>query len=156
MVTLINTHLFWEPGHSEERIRQVRKLIDWSGEHSDNLPVIICGDFNAPPDSHSIQLMKERYRSAYESVHHREPAYTYPTPLPMSPFHKLKTVIGFLPFIHLTVIRMDRHNVLDYIFVNHLIKVLDCNLVFDRSHPENEKIYASDHFGLFAEVSCIQ
>jgi endonuclease/exonuclease/phosphatase family metal-dependent hydrolase len=155
-VTVVNTHLFWEPGPSEQRLQQVRILIDWAKEKSDNHPHLICGDFNDTPDSHTIHYLKERYRSAYESVHKQEPAFTYPTPLPVSICYLLKTIITFLPFLHIKSIGMGRRNVLDYIFVNPFIKVLDCRLVLNRSHPDHTKIYPSDHLGLFAEVSSIQ
>jgi endonuclease/exonuclease/phosphatase family metal-dependent hydrolase len=155
-VLLMNTHLFWQTGQSDERIRQVRRLIDWSEEGSENIPVLVCGDFNDTPDSLAIYLMKEKYKSAHETVQLEEPAYTYPTPLPVSILYLLKTIVRFFPYLNIKAIKLDRRSVLDYIFVNHQVEVLDCQLVFVKSHPENWKIYASDHFGLIAEVRSIQ
>ena len=40
---------------------------------------LVCGDFNAAPDSRAIRRMKQNYQSAFEMVYDCEPVSTFPT-----------------------------------------------------------------------------
>ena len=42
------------------------------------------------------------------------------------------------------------HGTLDYIFVSPEWRVIDAGLAFDKPAPLNEKMYPSDHLGLYA------
>jgi endonuclease/exonuclease/phosphatase family metal-dependent hydrolase len=66
-------------------------------------------------------------------VHGAEPAATVPTPL--------------------SRYRDDEEKVIDYIFVNELVAVHDAWITFDRAHDTDERLSASDHFGLAATIS---
>lgn len=150
-----NVHLFWQPGHSDTRLRQVHKLIQWLDSGSKDSPVVVCGDFNDVPGSESIRLMKERYKSAYNLIHDEEPAFTYPTPLPVSTIFKLKTILRFASYIKLRQIKFNRRVTIDYIFVNHKFYMYDARLILNDPHSTRPKVYPSDHFGVYAELKAI-
>lgn len=147
-----NAHFFWDPGESDARQRQVARLVDWLKTIPGDPPVIVCGDFNSTPGTGTIQLMQQEFISAYVAVHGREPEYTTPTPLPRLKRALLHTLLNYAGDISLKGLRLDRRGTLDYIFVNRHIRVLDCQVVLDRSAPDNPKIYPSDHFGLMANL----
>ncbi len=129
---LINTHLHFPPAAQQERVEQLNLLLAWLDRDPRHLPVIILGDFNAyadPPEP-AVKLMKARFRSAYETVHGREPDETWTTP-----------VNTFDP---------DPHGTLDYIFVSPEWKVVDAGLAFNTPSPHDPKMFPSDHLGLYA------
>jgi endonuclease/exonuclease/phosphatase family metal-dependent hydrolase len=98
------------------------------------LPLILTGDFNAyaePPEK-TVQILKSRFRSAYETVHGREPEKTWPTPVNTWD----KSPAGTL----------------DYVYVSPEWQVLDAGLCFDEPSAENPDGYPSDHIGVFARL----
>jgi endonuclease/exonuclease/phosphatase family metal-dependent hydrolase len=80
--------------------------------------------------------MKRRFRSAYEAAHGEEAPDTIWTPLRTAR-------VGWRPKIGMTV---------DYIFASSDLQVLGASVTFDRTHPEDEKVSASDHYGLAATI----
>lgn len=150
---IANTHLFWQPGDSPERVRQVERLQNWLAESAGALPVVVCGDFNAEPQSAAVQRMhRGGYTSAHRVVHGVEPLFTTPTPLPRSKRLLLANLVRFLPYLRLKDLRLGYRGTLDYIFVNERVEVLDCRVALDQPAPNNPQIYPSDHFGLVAEL----
>ena len=148
----INTHLFWQPGESTERLRQIERIIGWIGDCNHECPVIIGGDFNGTPDSKAIARLYHDFTSAHVAKHQQEPAYTASTPLPRSKIAIMKTIIGFLVELRPFKMRLGWHGTLDYIFFNHLIKTIDCQVVFNKPLSDNPRIYPSDHYGLMADL----
>jgi len=56
-----STHLNWRFDHSYVRQDQVRRLCEFvHGAPARSYPPIVGGDFNAPPDSHEVQMMTGR------------------------------------------------------------------------------------------------
>jgi len=151
-VMLVNVHLYWQPGESPARNRQVDLLLDWLASFSQTMPCIVCGDFNSTPETTAIQHMLQHYTSAYKAVHGTEPEYTCPTPLPRSLRVKLRTMLGFFFLLRPQHARPKWRGTLDYIFVNRNIRVLDCQVVLNNPDQSNPRIYPSDHFGLQANV----
>jgi endonuclease/exonuclease/phosphatase family metal-dependent hydrolase len=145
-----NGHFFWQPGESYKRLKQVELLLEWLGEFTEQLPLVICGDFNGTPQTAAIRRMRQDFTSAYAAVHGHEPAYTAPTPLARSRLSKFRSILGFLRYIRIKEIDLNWHGTIDYIFVNRFLRVLDCQLVLDQPDPANPSLYASDHFGLSA------
>jgi endonuclease/exonuclease/phosphatase family metal-dependent hydrolase len=147
----MNTHLFWSPMDDPVRQRQVEKILGWIPPH---LHAILCGDFNAMPTYRAIRLVKHRLVSAYETLHGKEPEYTFPTPLKRGPGlrHSMRRaalqVIGQV----LDQPGPSWRGAVDYIFVNPSIQVLNCQVVFDSPSPADPSIYPSDHLGLFAAL----
>ncbi|MCH7523003.1 MAG: hypothetical protein IH920_04435, partial [Chloroflexi bacterium] len=78
----------------------------------------------------------ERFSSAHGLVHGDEPEDTIWTPLRTAE-------VGWRPSIGMVV---------DYLFVSRAVRVTGAWTVFDRSHPEDPTLSASDHYGLAAEV----
>lgn len=155
-IGLVNTHLYWQPGESLARLRQVERLLDGLRSLPGNPPCIVCGDFNGTPETQAIQRMRQRFQSAYAAVHGAEPDYTCPTPLPRSPWATARTLLGFFLLIRPQHLKLDWRGTLDYIFVDPRLRVMDCQVALNRSSPEDVRIYPSDHFGLYAQIELTQ
>jgi hypothetical protein len=98
--------------------------------------------------------MRASLASAYSAVHGAEPDYTFPTPLPRSKLALLRTLLAYWRDIRLSELSLKMRGTLDYIFVNHRLRVVDARLILDRSAPSDPKLYPSDHFGLMAVLEC--
>jgi endonuclease/exonuclease/phosphatase family metal-dependent hydrolase len=154
-IVIANTHLYWQPGESLPRLRQVERLLDWLQRLPGSPWCVVCGDFNATPETLAIQRMGQRFRSAHAAVHGAEPEYTCPTPLPRSPWAAMRTLLGFFLLIRPQHLNLRWRGVLDYIFVDPHLNLIDCRVVLDQPSPENPRMYPSDHFGLCAEVEIL-
>jgi beta-glucosidase len=131
----VNTHLHHPVEAQQERVRQLETLLAWLDRDTRGLPLVIVGDFNAyaaPPEP-AVTMMKARFRSAYETVHGREPEKTWTTPV--------------------NTHDDSPHGTLDYIFVSREWTVADAGLAFDKPSPHNANMYPSDHLGLYAVLS---
>ena len=122
-----NAHL----GIGGEGLRsgQAQRLLHWMAGRRRG-PAVLMGDLNARPGSPTIELLSGRFRSAHLAVHGCEPPRTVPTPL--------RRAAG------------GDGSVLDYIFVNDLVEVVDARLAFDEI---DGPLCASDHYGLVADVA---
>ena len=152
-LVIANTHLYWQPGNSAVRLKQVGLIIRWMQDLPQEMPVIICGDFNGTPETTALAVMRQHYRSAHTIIHNREPDFTCPTPLPRSTWSTLRTFLGFFFLLRPQHIRLDWRGTLDYIFVNNNVIVNDCRVVLNQPSPLNPRIYPSDHYGIFANLS---
>jgi endonuclease/exonuclease/phosphatase family metal-dependent hydrolase len=151
-IYIANSHLYWQPGESAARLRQVERLLNWLHGLPGNPPSIVCGDFNGTPETQAIQRMRQEFLSAFATIHGTEPDYTCPTPLPRSPWSVTRTFLGFFLFLRPRYINLNWRGTLDYIFVDPRLQVTQCQVVLDKPSPENPRIYPSDHFGLYAEI----
>lgn len=126
----LNTHLHNQPVDDESiRLPQVKRLVEWVREQE--FPCIISGDFNAPPGSSTIRKIEESHRSAYEAIHGQEPDFTFPTPL----------------------VAPQESEMVDYLFYDpYVFKVKTCTLIGTQPAPEDDTLYASDHYGLAADI----
>ncbi|NIV32412.1 MAG: hypothetical protein GWN58_24115, partial [Anaerolineae bacterium] len=132
---LANTHLHDKPADESIRLPQMRALLGWLAEV--DAPTVLTGDMNAQPESSTIRAAKERYRSSYEAVHGSEPQATFPTPL-------------------VSATGPDQGSTIDYIFFSgDSLRVEAASIVADRSHPADETLYPSDHFGILAEIEFV-
>lgn len=154
-IAIANCHLYWQPGESPARLRQVERMLDWLQNLPGAPPCVVCGDFNATPKTQAIHRMRQQLRSAHVAVHGVEPEYTCPTPLQRSPWAIARTMLGFFLLIRPRHLNLRWRGVLDYIFVDPRFRVLDCRVVLDRPSSENPRIYPSDHFGLYAEIEIL-
>jgi endonuclease/exonuclease/phosphatase family metal-dependent hydrolase len=152
---IVNGHFFWQPGESDARLDQVECLIEWLKGIPGNYRCLIGGDFNGTPDTKAIKRMREEFISAFAAIHKKEPEYTTPTPLPRSFRILVGMILKYSRYIRLQDISLTWRGTLDYIFVDPRLKVKDCRIVFDKPDPQNPKIYASDHFGIFAQVEMV-
>jgi endonuclease/exonuclease/phosphatase family metal-dependent hydrolase len=125
VLDVYNAHL----GLGGEALRadQAGRILDWMDTRPP-VPGVLLGDLNARPGSSTIELLSSRLRSAHVAVHGREPARTVPTPLRRG--------------------QVGHGSVLDYVFVNPLVEVVDARLAFDEVDPSDPTLAASDHYGL--------
>ena len=131
LLDVYNTHF---GGVGEEvRSAQARLVLAWMDDRPP-LPAVLLGDLNARPGSPTIELLSSRLRSAHVAVHGREPERTVPTPLRVG--------------------GSGQGSVLDYVFVNELVDVVDARVAFDEVDPADPCLAASDHFGLAVNVYC--
>lgn len=130
-LNIANTHLHHKPYRDESvRLLQMQAVVGWLKAQSCD-GIILMGDFNAPPESHTIHYARQSFQSAYMSVHRREPDKTFPSPLANRDF---------------------KPRVVDYIFYRSAkLKATRAKLVGDQSHPADARLYPSDHFGVCAE-----
>lgn len=129
-----NTHLHHATDDHDLRQQQAERILEWMRAHA-GVPRVLVGDFNALPDDPAIQtiLGAGGMRSAFVAVHGEGPAATVPTPLGRH--------------------RDDEEKVIDYIFVNEQVEVHDAWITFDRTPDGDDRLSASDHFGLAATIS---
>lgn len=95
-------------------------------------PVIVCGDFNALPDEVESLEGFAHLRSAYELAKGAHPENTYPTPY-----------------------RKDTHRYgpIDYVLVRPTeFTCLDARLIGASPSKEDEGLWPSDHYGVFARL----
>ena len=129
-----NTHLAWRPEMSAERKPQVATLlaaIESYGAVNGAKAKILCGDFNADPDSPALRLMSdsgEAFHDSYVACRPDDPGFTW----------SRKN-----PYLDPSTIRDQR---IDYIFATDDLASQDCAVVFDGG---NGLDVASDHFGVF-------
>lgn len=131
----VGTHLHYPVDASSARVRQIEYLLAWLDRRDDGLPLILTGDFNAyadPPEK-TVQILKSRFRSAYETVHGREPEKTWPTPV--NDWDKSPA------------------GTLDYVWVSSEWQVRDAGLCFDEPSAGNANVYPSDHLGVYARLA---
>ena len=126
-----NTHLFFPPEATDERLAQTKTLLSWVDTWHGAKTVVVAGDFNAYPGEPALELLKGRFSSAYEAANGAEPEKTWPTP-----------VNTFDP---------SPPGCLDYIFVGGGA-VREASLAFDVPHPLDPELFPSDHLGVTAVV----
>ena len=159
-LVVANAHLFWWPGESNERNQQVCLMLDWLKAYAPDRAVVVCGDFNGTPESTAIRLMRQRFTSAYAARHGHEPEYTCPTPLVVDqPIRNARDVLRSMRRV-IIKLAADRtfkpwRGTLDYIFVNHRVRVLDCDVTLNKPAPNDPALYPSDHFGLMTTLGIL-
>jgi len=141
-----NCHLSWEMWLSPRREAQVVALDAFVHESPGDLPAIVCGDFNASPDTAAIRFLTGRtslsgrgtyYRDCWARRHPDQHGYTWSEKNPYA------------------VRWIERNRRIDYVFVGPIGDdgwgaVLDARVVLDLPGPDG--VFASDHFGVYAEI----
>lgn len=142
------THLAYRLIDGAVRERQVRALDLFVREVATG-PAVLCGDFNATPDSDEMRYLvgltsldgeRTYYQDAYRSCHGDSPGWTW---------------CAENPYIQaLSTLPPDRR--LDYIFVTPrtragAARILRCDLVCTEVAIDGTR--CSDHYGLLAELA---
>ena len=131
VLDLYNTHLYFPPPGTADRLKEAERLLAWVDTWQGAAATVVVGDFNAYAGEPAVALMKERFASAHEAANGREPEKTWPTPVntwdPSPP------------------------GCLDYVFVAGA-RVLEAALAFDTPHPADESLFPSDHMGVMAKL----
>jgi endonuclease/exonuclease/phosphatase family metal-dependent hydrolase len=142
------THLHYRLADGAAREEQAAAAEALVAATESELPKVLMGDFNAIPESdeirylrgqHSIGGRRVYYQDAWARIHPGEAGYTW------ARANSQTARLGFL--------EPDRR--LDYIFVTPMRKdgrgvIRECRIVLDV--PDGDGVFASDHFGLFAEI----
>jgi endonuclease/exonuclease/phosphatase family metal-dependent hydrolase len=150
-VPVFVTHLNWKLHHGSVRLRQIKRLMEIVAELAPpgkTFPPVLMGDFNAEPESDEIRFLRGFATLDGQSVFFADawayggdggPGFTFDRRNP------------YAARSHEPPRRID------YIFVagpdpnRHFIgEPLATKLVFDA--PEGD-VWASDHFGLYTEIS---
>jgi len=142
------SHLNYRLTHGKQREDQVLALESSIATRTSDRPQILMGDFNACPQADEIRWLRGQvtldgrrtyFQDAWDRVHAGEAGWTWVRANPYT--------------AKLAFLEPDRR--IDYIFVSPMRgdgrgTVHDCRIVF--SEPEADGVFASDHFGLCAEV----
>ena len=146
-MSVTSTHLSYQFDAGWVREAQVRQLADFVGTRSGDFPPIVCGDFNACPESTEVLFMGGMHGldgqslhlfDAFEVAHPGELGFTWNNTNPY-------TAQDPTP---------DQR--IDYIFVGaHTAdgagKVLDAAVVCD---APRRGVWPSDHFAVVAQLAC--
>jgi endonuclease/exonuclease/phosphatase family metal-dependent hydrolase len=127
------THLIAAKVGDQARQHQASQLLDWMRTRDDADGAIVCGDFNAPPDQPSVQLMAGALR----------PTQSEPTA-----FTPLREPGGEPS--HPEWPRFDRS--IDYIWVTRSVEIHRSGLCFDQPAADNPELWPSDHVGVWADL----
>ncbi|MCA9979234.1 MAG: endonuclease/exonuclease/phosphatase family protein [Anaerolineales bacterium] len=114
---------------AEVREQQAMRLFSWLSEPGQALYQMIAGDLNEVPSGLAVRYLKQRYVSAYEQAHGREPLATWPT-----------TTREPWP---------EWAGCLDYLLVSPNIVVDTAVLCFRTPDSRDTTLYPSDHVGLY-------
>jgi beta-glucosidase len=129
------THLHHVPAEAGLRQFQVQQLLAWVGRREGATASVVCGDFNATPDSTPAQLMATAFTASQE-----EP--TFPTGLREQ---------GWVdrgdgePFRHLFLC-------LDYVWYRPPLRLVATGRCFDRPAGDDATLWPSDHVGVWADL----
>jgi endonuclease/exonuclease/phosphatase family metal-dependent hydrolase len=155
LVWLHCTHLHYRPEDGVARERQVvavDQAIRELGMGADEAPVhILCGDFNAPPDSDEMRFLRGLttlagrrtvYQDAFARVHPRADGFTWCAEIGAARARRTN----------------DADRRLDYVFVSPRRKdgrgtVHDARVVMDERQDHGDiSTAASDHYGVLADI----
>jgi endonuclease/exonuclease/phosphatase family metal-dependent hydrolase len=145
----------WQYGREYEREQQavagarfVEQIVGELAHHERELPVVLLGDFDAAPDAASIRFWTGRqsldrtsvcYQDAWEAVHPGQAGHTF------TPDNCL---------VRAGEMALERGRRIDYVMVRcgphgPALDVTRCQRVLDQPV---DGVWASDHFGVFADL----
>ena len=128
------THLHHVRDEDGLRQYEVQRLFQWIQSRSDVNTCIVCGDFNAPPDSPSIQLVPKNFRPVQISP-------TFPT--------SLSEVDGRSSEPEITRLSIC----LDYIWITQDLIIEKSSLCFNQPASKDASLWPSDHVGVWADLT---
>jgi len=142
------THLNYRLAHGKQREDQVQAIEAAIASRPSDAPHILMGDFNARPESDEIRWLRGQvtlggrrtyFQDAWDRLHPGDPGWTWAAANPHT--------------ARLAFLEPDRR--LDYIFVSPMRgdgrgTIHACKMVF--REPTEAGIFASDHYGLSADI----
>lgn len=123
------THLHWTDQGGAIRSQQVADLMRYIDQTSENIPSLVAGDFNSTADSPELAALRERFVDIYGDLHPDADTASSST---LNPKY-------FAPK------RIDH-----VFFERNAFAPVSATILFDR--PDAQGVWASDHFGLSAEL----
>lgn len=141
------THLNYRLAHGKQRQDQVMAIDEAITARAGDLPQILMGDLNARPESDEMRWLRGlttlegrrvHYQDAWDRLHPGERGWTWASANPYTQPLRFLEPDRRIDYIYVTTMRKDGRGTIH-----------DCRVVLDQ--PE-EGVWASDHFGLLAEV----
>jgi endonuclease/exonuclease/phosphatase family metal-dependent hydrolase len=132
-----------------EREQQALRAALAVERHAGDGPAVVLGDFDATPDSASVQFWRGRrsldgvsvcFQDAWETMRPTEPGLTFSAENPLVRDGEVATAVSRR--IDYVLVRAGRHGA--------LLQVLQCDRFLDR--PVGG-VWASDHYGVLADVA---
>ena len=127
------THLHHVRDEDGLRQYEIQRLFQWIQSRNDVKTCIVCGDFNAPPDSPSIQHVPKNFRSVQLSP-------TFPT--------SLSEVDGQYSEPELPRLSIC----LDYIWVTQDLIIEKTGSCFNKPDQKDDSLWPSDHVGVWVDL----
>ena len=130
---VVNTHLSWRPEEADIRLVQLGIVLDYlshAGLCEPFTPLVFAGDLNAQEPEQAIGFAAKYLRDCFRTLHPEAPGHTW---------SRINPLAREFP-------APDRR--LDYIFVPRSAHIKVARVVLDEPAP----VFASDHFGVLAEV----
>jgi endonuclease/exonuclease/phosphatase family metal-dependent hydrolase len=115
---------------------QVQRLLAWIGARGGADAQIICGDFNAPPETPAAELMAENFATSQTA------------PTAFTPLADENGAVSH-PYWE----RFDR--CIDYIWHSESLRAIESGVCFDRPHPDDNSLWPSDHAGVWADFDFV-
>ncbi len=148
-LSLTTAHLTFELERSHDREEQILLLDEFARRDAGPLPPILTGDLNCTPDSDVVRFLTGKrsiaghgtyWRDAFHRRHPDSNGYTWSA---RNRFARRS---------------VERNRRLDYVFVGPMRDdgpgaIRHARVVFDL--PGLDDVYASDHFGVFADISLV-
>jgi endonuclease/exonuclease/phosphatase family metal-dependent hydrolase len=147
MVSFTSTHLAFLFNQGWVREVQVQELAEFVGSGSGEFPVLLCGDFNARPESTEVRFVKGLHAfdgrsfqlfDAFEAAHPGELGFTWSNTNPYAAQNRTP------------------NQRIDYVFVG--VRMADgAGSVLDAAVVCNEPrrgAWPTDHFGVVAHLDC--
>lgn len=145
-IPMFSTHLNWQFHHSHIRQKQVGDLARFVAQHkSGPVPPIICGDFNADPQSDEIRMMTGQTTVPVENLVFHDAWADTPQTTPGYSWDNANPYVGA---------SLEPNRRIDYIFagwpgLNGVGHITDCRLA--ANGPVNG-IWPSDHHAVVARL----
>jgi endonuclease/exonuclease/phosphatase family metal-dependent hydrolase len=136
----------FELEREQQAVLAARTMEEYIGRR--DVHAVVLGDFDAAPDSASMQFWRGKravdglsvcFQDAWESVHPDEPGYTMEAANPLVRAGEVST--GVTRKIDHILVRSGLHG--------PTLRVADCQRVLDRAE---DGVWASDHYGVLADL----
>lgn len=135
VVDVYLTHLHHIRAEDALRQYQVQRILAWVDSRDAPGAHLICGDFNATPEMQSVQIMRQRFQPTQ-----LEPTFATPLRALVDPDPQFTgEFVG--TFVACT----------DYIWFAPPVKLIDSGRCFDKPSASNDRIWPSDHVGVWAD-----
>lgn len=129
LLNLYATHLHWTDQGGAIRAQQIADLMQYIAATSENIPSLVAGDFNSTADSPELAALREGFVDIYGNRHPQADATSSST-------------------LNLKYFAPKR---IDHVFFQRdAFTPVGATILFNQ--PDAQGIWASDHFGMLAEL----
>jgi endonuclease/exonuclease/phosphatase family metal-dependent hydrolase len=148
---VFTTHLAWRMADGALREQQVLAVESFVAAHSSEHPIILTGDFNAPPDADEIRFLRGRtslagrrtyFQDAFACCNPGASGCTWTSENPCT------EPLSWL----------EQNRRLDYVFVSPMTREGAAQIHNSRlvcTEPDPTGVWCSDHYGVLAEIAII-